>query len=214
MLPTWTYLKGPDSLYVNLFVGGSVDVKNVAGTDVRIVQKTEYPWKGKVSLQINPAAEKKFALKIRVPNRNVSRLYASAPACGGIESVTVNGEPVVPVIEKGYASIARVWKPGDIVEFETPLKVQRVKSSDKIAANAGRVALRYGPLIYTAESVDQKLDHPLTSNAPLTVAWKPDLLHGVLAIEGAYANGSPLLAIPYYARLNRGGRSMVWIKDR
>ncbi len=52
MLPTWMYARGPDSLYVNLFVGSAVTVENVAGTDVEIVQATDYPWNGKVSLTV------------------------------------------------------------------------------------------------------------------------------------------------------------------
>src|SRR5262249_35305139 len=34
MLPTYTYAKGPDSIYVNLFVGSTVNIEDVAGTNV------------------------------------------------------------------------------------------------------------------------------------------------------------------------------------
>jgi uncharacterized protein len=34
----------------------------------------------------------------------------------------------------------------------------------------------------------------------------------VMVIRGEFGDGTPLLAIPNYARLNRGGRSIVWIK--
>ncbi len=106
----------------------------------------------------------------------------------------------------------RTWKAGDVVEWEVPMQVQRIKASDRIAATRGRVALRYGPLIYNVESVDQNLDSALSPTAPLSTEWRPDLLGGVLVIKGEFTDGKPLLAIPNYARLNRGGRSMVWIK--
>jgi hypothetical protein len=48
----------------------------------------------------------------------------------------------------------------------------------------------------------------------LTTEWKPDLLGGVVVVKGMFANGADLTAIPNYARNNRGGRSLVWIKDR
>ena len=35
-----------------------------------------------------------------------------------------------------------------------------------------------------------------------------------MVIRTAAQDGSPLLAIPNYARLNRGGRSIVWFKDQ
>jgi hypothetical protein len=76
------------------------------------------------------------------------------------------------------------------------------------------VALRYGPLIYNLESVDQSLDSVLSPTAPLSTEWKPDLLGGVVVIKGEFADGKPMLAIPNYARLNRGGRSIVWVKDQ
>src|SRR5678816_844913 len=50
MLPTWMYSKGTDAIYVNLFAGSTVTVPNVAGADVELVQATDYPWKGAVSI--------------------------------------------------------------------------------------------------------------------------------------------------------------------
>ena len=47
--------------------------------------------------------------------------------------------------------------------------------------------------------------------SPLAVEWNPDLLEGVMTIRGKYADGKNLLAIPNYARLNRGGQFTVWM---
>src|ERR1035437_3694479 len=85
------------------------------------------------------------------------------------------------------------------------MEVQRVKADEHIAADRGSVALRYGPLIYNVESADQPdINQPLGA-APLTAEWRGDLLGGVMAIKGSWADGSPLLAIPNYARNNRSG---------
>ncbi len=54
MLPTWTYAKSADGVYVNLFIGSTITLENVAGTDVEMVQTTDYPWSGKVSITVNP----------------------------------------------------------------------------------------------------------------------------------------------------------------
>jgi uncharacterized protein len=212
MLPTWTYTQGRDQVCVNLFVGSTVTLEHVAGTSVQLVQTTDYPWSGKVSLTVNPAAPKRFALRIRVPNRQTSELYTNTPAVRGLTSLALNGQPLKPVLEQGYAVLQRTWKAGDKIEWEVPLKVQRIKASDQIAATRGRVALRYGPLIYNIESVDQNVESVLSPAAPLSTEWQPNLLGGVTVIKGEFADGKPLLAIPNYARLNRGGRSLVWIK--
>jgi DUF1680 family protein len=214
MLPTWAYAKGPDELYVNLFIGSTVTLDQVAGTSVQLVQATDYPWNGTVALTVNPAASKRFALKIRVPNRQTSELYTNTPAVQGLTALSVNGRSVKPIMARGYAVLDRTWKAGDKVEWNVPMQVQRVQASDKIAATRGRSALRYGPLIYNFESVDQNVDSILNPGAPLSTQWRPDLLGGVLVIQGEFADGKRFLAIPNYARLNRGGRSVVWIKDR
>ena len=83
-----------------------------------------------------------------------------------------------------------------------------------VAADRGRVPLRYGPLIYCIESMDQNVDSVLSPDAPLATEWRRDLFGGVMVIRGKFADGKPMLAIPYYARADRGGRYAVWIRDK
>ncbi len=226
MLPTWTYAQSNDSIYINLFIGSTVTIEDVAGTNVQMIQKTDYPWSGDVSITVNPQVEKSFSINIRVPNRSVSELYTGTPGSDGITSISVNGSAITPPVDKGYAVINRQWKTGDKIDLTLPMKVQRIKASDKIEATKGRVALRYGPLIYNVERVDQDLDNVLSPESALTAEWKGDLLGGVMVIKGTWADGSELMAIPNYARSNRDpsdqsdrrGRgtisSSVWLKDR
>ena len=214
MLPTWMYATGKYSLYVNLYAGSRVTVGNVAGTRVEIEQTTDYPWSGKVAIVVRPAAEKQFAVCLRVPTRDASCLYTNQPAVEGLKSLSVNGATETVKLDNGYAVIARTWKTGDRIDLELPLEPQRIKADDRVAADRGRVALRYGPLIYCIESVDQNVEQVLPPEAPLTTEWRPDLLGGVVVIRGKFADGRPLLAIPYYARANRGGRFVVWMRDK
>lgn len=203
MIPTWTYVKGADGLYVNLFIGSTINVERVAGTDVELVQQTDYPWSGKVAITVNPKEAKEFTLRVRVPSRDTSVLYTNQPAVKGLKSLAVNGKAVTPDIKNGYAVITRRWAKGDKVELEVPLAPQRITADQRIEANRGRVALRYGPLIYNVEQADQPdIEKPI-GLAPLTTEWRGDLLDGVLCLKGQWADGSPLLAIPNYARNNR-----------
>ena len=180
-------------------------LENVGGTDVEMVQATDYPWKGNVAITVNPKAAKNFSVRIRVPDRAVSKLYPATPESNGIVSLSVNGSAVKPSIDKGYAVISRNWKAGDKIEAVFPMRVQRVKADERLVADRGKVALKYGPLIYNLEQVDNpdiaKALHP---DSPLTTEWRGDLLGGVMVIKGQFADGSPLLAIPNYARMNRG----------
>jgi DUF1680 family protein len=203
-MPTWIYAKSPDGVHVNLFVGSTVELGEVGGTRVQMVQKTNYPWDGKVAITVNPAERKRMRVRVRVPNRGVSELYSSTPRADGIVSLAVNGSPVKQKIENGYAVIDRTWKAGDTIQLELPMRVQRIRAMDKIEADQGKVALRYGPLIYNIEKVDVgDVEKVLPADAPLTTEWRGDLLGGVTVIKGKFADGSPMVAIPNYARMNR-----------
>ncbi len=203
MLPTWVYAKSADGVYVNLFIGSTITLENVAGTEVEMVQTTDYPWNGKVSIAVNPKVPKNFSVRIRVPDRGVSRLYKGAPEATGMISLAVNGSRVKAAMDKGYAVISRSWKAGDRIDLELPLRVQRVHADQRIEADRGRVALRYGPLIYCIEKVDQDITKLLPPGSSLSAEWRGDLLGGVTVIKGAFADGAPMLAIPYFARMNR-----------
>ena len=203
MVPTWTYVRGDDGVYVNMFIGSTIKVEKVVGTDVEMIQKTDYPWKGDIMLTVNPQISKEFTVYVRIPDRKTSELYTPSPLVNGLKSLTVNGKALKPEIREGYAVIRRVWKKGDKINIVLPMEIQKVTADEKIEADRGRVALRYGPLIYNVEQADQKnIDQPIGSG-PLTLEWRPDLLQGVMTIKGKWADGSPLLAIPNFARLNR-----------
>ena len=87
-LPTWMYTRQPDGIAVNLFIGSTTTIPEVAGTDVSITQSTDYPWNGKVILTLYPARPalsrcgygfRGTRLRVCIPPRR--RLAASRP-CG------------------------------------------------------------------------------------------------------------------------------------
>jgi hypothetical protein len=206
MIPTWTYVKSDDGIYVNLFIGSKINVEKVAGTDVQMVQKTDYPWNGNIGITVNPKEKKTFSVYVRIPDRQTSELYTETPKVSGYKSFTVNGKAVTPKMEKGYAVITREWTAGDNIDLELPMEPQRITADANVKADQGRTALRYGPLIYNVERADQTdLTQPLGS-APIKAEWKPNLLDGVVVLNGSWKNGKPMVAVPNFARLNREGQ--------
>jgi len=205
MIPTWTYVKSKTGLYVNLFVGSRIDVGQVAGTDVEVIQRTDYPWKGSISIALNPKQARTFSVYVRIPDRTTSGLYTESPSVRGVKRFAVNGKETTPRIQKGYAVVTREWRAGDRIELELPMEPQRVFPDQRIKADAASAALKYGPLVYNVETDDnQNIDQKLAAS-PLRTEWRPDVLGGIMTITGKWADGSDLQAIPNYARMNRVG---------
>lgn len=209
MLPTWMYAKSPEGIWVNMFAGSSITLENAGGTDVEMVQKTDYPWNGKVSITVNPKiAGKRFTVRVRVPSGGVSTLYqARGGVSAGLQGpVRVNGASIgKPPVERGYIAVTREWKAGDRIDLELAMQPRRVYASPKIEALRGKVALRCGPLLYNIEEEDNPgfQGKSLDPKAPLTTEWRKDLLGGVMVVRGKFSDGSPMVAIPNYARMNR-----------
>ena len=225
-LSEYIYAVGAGDLYVNLFAS-SEGVASVAGTSVKLTQKTQYPWDGNVRLEIAPQQPVEFALRVRIPGWAEGRplpsdLYRYVATTTGKVILKVNGEAVEVVKESGYAVIRREWRAGDRIELELPMPVQMVVGNDKVAALTGLVAVERGPLVYCAEGVDNtgKLAGLIVPPATvLQVAKKPDLLNGVCVITGEglwqAAGAEPVSGaftlVPYYSWNHRGqGEMRVW----
>ena len=141
-------------------------------------------------------------------------------------TLKLNGQPCeLGQLERGFASIQRTWKPGDVVELELPMPIRRVHADPRVAANVGRVALQRGPLVYCVEAVDHggRVGHlVLPPDAPLSAEHRADLLGGVTVITGraqtrlddGRTEPVELTAIPYYAWNHRGaGEMAVWLVE-
>jgi uncharacterized protein len=133
-------------------------------------------------------------------------------------------------IENGYVSLDRKWKNGDVIELNLPMPVRRVVANEKVKADAGRVALQRGPIVFCAEWPDNPNGKVrnliLPDDQPLAATYEPSLLNGVETIEGRAfgvskdADGSLIKteqdfkAIPYFAWANRGrGEMAVWLAE-
>ncbi|MCK4392687.1 glycoside hydrolase family 127 protein, partial [Candidatus Bipolaricaulota bacterium] len=222
----YIYSKDEDTIYVHLFVGSEADCE-LAEQQVSLTQRTEYPWKETVEITVRTETEVRFTLAIRVPGW-----------CKDAE-VTVNGEDVkiAAVSRKGYARITRLWRSGDRVEILLPMPIERIHAHPAVRANAGKVAIQRGPVVYCLEEVDNGPNLPdlsLPQDAKLTLGACDQSLGGVLVIHGVarrstmtsqwkdvlYSPVGPkreevaIKAIPYFAWGNRQpGEMLVWIQE-
>ena len=233
-VPGYVYAVHDADVYVNLFMPGTADLK-VASKKLQLRQTTSYPWKGDIRLEVNPARQLPFQLKIRIPGWVKgevvpSDLYSYNDRNELTYSVSVNGIAVRAQLEKGYFSILRKWKKGDVVEIHFDMEARTVKSHQLVEANRGRVAVERGPLVYCAEWPDNQhaiFSTLLNTNPVFEAVHEADLLRGITTLRTtdaqafSYTAGGKvkveditLTLIPYYAWAHRGkGTMSVWLPD-
>jgi uncharacterized protein len=232
-VPGYVYAQNENDLFVNLFMSNTSEISLPAGK-VQVKQTTEYPWEGKVAIQVNPSRNTPFALHVRIPGWVTQQpvpgdLYRFASDKTNQLQFTLNGKPVQYRMEKGYAVFNRTWKKGDKVEVNFPMEVQKILANENVKEDRGRFALQRGPIVYCLEGPDNKdsavQNIVVDRNAPVQVTYKPDMLNGIvlLTTKGSstrrQVNSDELIkteqevrAIPYYSWANRGPSEMeVWI---
>jgi len=222
-LTGYFYAVRNDSLYVNFFAQSEGEA-TVAGTPVKLVQSTDYPWSGRVRLTVSPALPTTFTLRVRIPEWAQGRplpsdLYAYDEPGAAAWSVRVTGEAVKAPLERGYLAVTRQWSPGDIVEIDLPMNVHAVHGNPQIAATRDRIAFERGPVVYCVEAIDHAFvpeDVVVSPTAKVAALPQPDLLGGVTVLkldQGDHAE--PVTAIPYFSWNNRRLAPMaVWLKRR
>jgi len=224
-LPGYFYAHQGDTIFVNLFAGGTAGIKLDDGRKIALTQVTRYPWDGDVKITVTPEKKSKFTLAVRIPGwaRNEpvpGDLYRFADTNTEPVTLAINGKPVKFRVENGYAKLHRSWKRGDLVELNLPMPVRRVLANPNVKADIGRVALQRGPIVFCAEWPDNPggnvLNLTLPDSQALTAHFEPQLLNGVEVIDGRAMNPDKgeqdFTAIPYFAWANRGpGQMTVWL---
>jgi DUF1680 family protein len=222
----YVYSQTAGSVYVHLFVSGEATIRT-GGSNVRLIQKTQYPWGEDVRIDVSPESPATFTLALRIPGW-----------CRGAR-VAVNGRAVKvgSALRKGYLHIRRRWEKGDRVDLHLPMPVERVEAHPSVRENCGRIALQRGPVVYCLEEKDNGRDLNdivLPQDAGLSVKkGSSGPLKGVPVIKGKalrrdkdgwkgflYRAGRSgrcqcdIMAIPYFMWANRGeGEMLVWIRE-
>jgi DUF1680 family protein len=223
-LGQYIYSTGDGEIAVHLYIQSSARLA-LGDRAISLRQETRYPWEGSVAVELEMDEPTEFALSLRLP--------------GWCRSATVriNDEEmeIAGASSRGYLRLVRLWRPGDRVQLDLQMPVERVYAHPLVRQDAGLVALQRGPLVYCLEGVDNPVDLDrlsLPAPAPLGAEFAPDLLGGVVRVTSmaqAAEDGEgtalyratppatapvPIAAVPYYAWDNRQpGQMAVWIRE-
>jgi DUF1680 family protein len=214
-----------DGVNVNLFIGSEARLRTDGG-EVFIRQKTDFPWKGDVTINVDPDNQgSSFKLRIRVPGWTGNEplaggLYSYVTAVRGNMEIKVNGKKITPEVIKGFAVIDRKWNKGDMVDVSFPMEPRFIAAREEVKADSGRVALGIGPLVYCLEEADNGKVREVRVDPETKVDIEYDdanpgaaltLVFDALMPDGS---GEKVRSVPYYSWANRGkGEMIVWMKN-
>lgn len=217
-LGEYLFLANDRDLWVNLYVGGTYPVR-LGGKDAVLQVTSALPYDGKVHLELTAQEGLEGALRLRIPE------YAHGCV------FTINGGKAAPETQKGYAVIP-VEGSSLKVEMTFDMPPQFVYANPKVAADAGKIAVIKGPLVYCLEEKDngQGLSELIVNTkAMLRPCREYSLPEGALSVvakgwrlsasEELYTTKPPVLLpatlrfVPYCFWGNREpGEMSVWVK--
>jgi hypothetical protein len=135
-----TYFRGVRAVYVNLYVPSTLRWTE-DGVSLSLAQEGNYPFEENVTLTVTSSRPEEQTLYFRIP----------AWAQGA--SLLLNGVRQKDLAAPGqFAAVRRMWKSGDRVELELPLKM-RLEAIDE--RHPETVALVRGPIVLMAVKSEQ-----------------------------------------------------------
>jgi DUF1680 family protein len=206
----YVYARSDDGITVNQYMNGTCELTaGSSASAVRLQQRTEFPWNGKIELSVEPERTDSFAIRLRIPGW-----------CRGYK-LSVNGAPVLPTeaeVSKGYIVLRRAWSEGDSVTLTLDMPVEVVRADPKVKENRGMVAIQRGPIVYCMEQADNQeiayQSFSFSADEPLAVDYEGEVMGGIVTLKGRTEEGAACTFIPYYAWDNREpGFMQVWLRE-
>ena len=219
----YIYAVGKEGICIHLFIGNESTVQ-VGDENYTVKMESEFPVKNHFTIAVSGTKPMQY-IRIRIPE------YAKN------YKITCEGKQISYDVEKGYAVLA-----GDLLEkqievnFEAPATF--VRANPSVRADAGKVCIKRGPLIYALEGKDngdnlsclyldtnQTLEEVYESNELGEIvavygkakrlitndAWKDTLYSEKIKMQWQDVK---IRAIPYPYWNNRGIDEMcVWVKE-
>lgn len=214
---SYAYTENDTTLFVHLYMGGTVE-------GVKASITSEFPWDGHVSVTCESDTKEPYTFAFRIPGW-----------CASYEKEIPKGAEVEE--KDGYLYVTKVWAKGETIRLNFPMEIQFLASNPLVREDAGRVAVKRGPVVYcmeeadngknlhltklcvngekTAEAADELGEHFVRVTAEgrrmkLGDAEKQPLYH---LYQKEEEEKTKLKLIPYYMWNNRGeGEMQVWIR--
>ena len=202
-LGKYIYSFEENNLWIHQYFSSDTTID--VGVPVHVRIESNFPWDGRVRIDIRPEQKNEFTIHLRIPAWNEDGKSNNQGTASGVDPRNAR-----------YETICRVWSPdGETLEYEFDMSVKLRRAHTRVKGHAGKAAVTRGPLVYCLESVDNPGIDIFTEQVdPVSLEdeFIPDLLGGCVVIHARTMNGKPLKFIPYFLWANRGASQMtVWV---
>ena len=152
------WMATPDNgLVAMLYNACNVTAKVGDGTAVTLKEETHYPFDDKIKITVATSKDVKFPLYIRIPK------WCNDAA------IFVNGEKVNNTNKAAtYTRIEKLWKEGDVVQVEFPMKIQLTEWKE----NKNSVSVNYGPLTFSLKIKEEYKKENSKTSATSDSRWQ------------------------------------------
>jgi uncharacterized protein len=192
---------GTDALLVSTFETSSARVK-FGGKEVKVEQRSRFPFAGGSELIVEPSQPARFAIFIR-----------TAPWLGPLE-LKVNNKIVPCAVQNGWAVIPkRRWSSGDRVAIDFTLDPRVVSGTHH---NKGLAALEWGPFVLAYDAALNPALAPATirlaGDKPPRLAPGGGPLQFLADVDSPKSSGpQTAVFVPFADAGSTGGDYQVWL---
>ena len=223
----YSWSEEESALWVNLLIASEVSLP-IQGRTVVFRQEGDYPYDGKVAFTVETDEPVALHLHIRIP--------------GWCRRAVISRATDIEVVPKDgcgtYAEVDGVFASGDRITLSMDMQPEWIYADDRVPYDAGKAALRRGPLVYCMEEKDNGSalwNLSADTGAPVWAErdreiFADTLPDGIVLLKARgyrthrrghlYSADAPvrektgLVFLPYFAWANRGENEMsVWVRQ-
>ena len=218
----YMYSIGDDGLYINMYGGSELSTKLKDGSVIKLEQVTNYPWDGRI------------VINIKELSANAEKIHLRIPGWCKKYQLRYNGKtPEMYSRKDGF--ISGNIRAGDKIELILDMPPTLLESNPLVEETRNQVAVKRGPVVYCLESADLADQNVFNVEIPVSIKLQPEPMKvdngNVMALTGearllqssswkntlykevnTTVKPVKIKLIPYYAWANRGKTDMtVWM---
>ncbi len=135
-LPISSVMSDKEGISINFFTEGNYHLLTPKGNKLEMIQQTDYPVSGDISLKVALQKKESMVIRIRIPQWSQRT------------ELTINGENVKSIVPGEYIELSREWSSGDAIHLSLDMRGRTVR----MGTLPENVAIVRGPIVLARDA--------------------------------------------------------------